>query len=292
MKKHKLNKGFTLVECIVALALFAIMAAVVFGILGNSTIIQKNNNAINNNLKAQQEEIADGQYSLVADAQNVTIPFSNNESINVSSVSLKSPTFNSDGTASENQLGLNVLTAPITPPTTTIDPSDPAYILATAVVYGSSKLTSIHIEEKEKTEGTTATGMPYYHIKLYLKITDNSFVLSSKQIASKNRNFLKLRLPVNAYNLKISNNVYLAYSTMDSNEFDTDGKIAQKSTTIRFIRSNNNNVVNPDAYIEFDISKTDYENHYVNFKTYFNVTDLACNFKEYKGLGIYRNDVT
>ncbi len=291
-KNIKSNKGFTLVECIVAFALFAILAAVLFGIIGVSAEDQRRNNALNNNLKEQQEAIAKAQYYEDATSQSVSIPFSNGESLSINNASVNSATINSDGSKMDNGLNLNVIKAPYSAPSSTIDPNDPSYILATAVVYGSSGLTQLHIEEKENTTATLSDGTEYHHIKLYLKITDNNYVLTKKQISSKNRNFLKLRLPSNAYNLKISNNVYLTYSTMDSNEYDIDGIATEKATCIRFIRSDNSNVVNTDAFIEFDIKSSDYANFYINFNTYFNISDPACNFKEYNGLGIYRNDVT
>lgn len=291
LKTNKSNKGFTLVECIVALALFALMASVVFGIIGISAENQRRNNSINNNLKDQQEAIAKAQYFEDATSQSVSIPFSNGENITVNNATVNSATVNSDGSKSDNALNLNVIKAPYTAPSNTIDPNDPSYILATAVLYGSSGITQIHLEEKENTTNTLSDGTEYHHIKIYMKITDNNYVLSAKQISNKNRNFVKMRLPSNAFNLVVSNNSYLTYSTMDSNEYDIDGIATEKATCIRFIRNNNSNVTNPEAIIEFDIKSADYANFFINFNTYFNITDAAGNFKEYNSLGIYRNDV-
>ncbi|MGN0598030.1 MAG: prepilin-type N-terminal cleavage/methylation domain-containing protein [Ruminiclostridium sp.] len=247
--KLKNKRGFTLVECMVALVVFALMTAVVSGILSVALKEYKSNNDNQENLNLQEQDFAEGNSHVkeVNKIDTLTIDFEGGVSIEVDDVSNK---------ASDNQSGLqlNKLDATIAKeseggggggggPKPDIKTTSPH-------LYGTKAVTKVSV-----TASAFDTTKTVDTITLNLSITDSSNLLSVAGYS------IKLVLPKGAYNVNPSVSYgRWDYTTDDYDELDTE----KESTHIRFTQC-----AGAAIQVQFDITKDDYDANYGSFCKYF-----------------------
>ena len=260
--KIKNKKGFTLVECVMALVLFAIMTVIVSGILSISLKKYKENNNNRDNLNLQEKDFAEDNSSVkeVSKINKLEIPF-DGVTIEVENVSNKA----SDSTTN---LQLNKLEATIEKesnggggggggPKPDIKTTSPH-------LYGSKALTKVYI----KSESTLDSTIDVYETALEIKVTDSLNLLATAG------NSIKVVLPKGAYGVEVqmTGGGRYDYTTDDYDELDTE----KDSTHIRFTQCAGTQPIK----VKYKITKTDYENNYGSFYKYFvdkDSTDTSTN---------------
>ena len=259
--KIKNKRGFTLVECLVALVVFALMTLVVSGILSVALKEYKRNNDNQDNLNLQEQDFAENNASVkeVNKIDKLTIDFEGGVSIEVDDVSNK---------ASDNQSGLqlNKLEATIAKETDGGGGGGgggpkPDIKTTSPHLYGTKAVTKVTVTASAFDETKTADT-----ITLNLSITDSSNLLSTAG------NSIKLVLPKGAYNVVPS----VSYGRWDYTNDDFDELDTEKdSTHIRFTKC-----AGATIQVKFDITKDDYDANYGSFCKYFidkNSTDTTTN---------------
>lgn len=242
--------GFTLVECMVALVIFALMTAVVSGILSVALKEYKSNNDNQENLNLQEQDFAEGNSHVqeVNKINNFKIEFEGGVSIEVADVSNK---------ASDNQSGLqlNKLDATIAKETDGGGGGGggpkPDIKTTSPHLYGTKAVTSVQISDTAFDTSKTVD-----RITFTLVITDSSNLLSTAG------NSIKLVLPKGAYNVSpyVSSGRW-DFTTDDYDELDTE----KDSTHIRFTKC----AGAANVHVSFDISKDDYDANYGSYCKYF-----------------------
>ena len=267
--KIKNKRGFTLVECMVALVIFALMTAVVSGILSVALKQYKSNNETQENLNLQEKDLAEENSNIEKKntIDKISIDFGDSL-IEVENV---------DNMASKNQSGmqLNKLEATIDKEVDDgsgggSDPIPDDIKTTKPHLYGTKGLESIYIIA---TVPTFAGGNDDT-VTITMKITDSAdgFFMSSRA------NSIKLVLPEGAYNVEknisdatfgwswSSNDPRWDYTNDDYDEFDTD----KGSTNIRF-----GMCAGKDITIKFKISQDNYTNNFGSVYKYFYDKDAA-----------------
>lgn len=247
MKKNN-KRGFTLVECLVALALFALMTVIVSGILSIALKEYKKNNENQQNLNLQEKDLVEDNASVqeVANIATLQIPF-DGVTIEVDNVSNK---------ASDNQNGLqlNKLVATIAKESNGSGGGGssvtPDIKTASPHLYGTKGLDKVSVTgtsfDPSKTSDT---------IILTLRVTDSENLLTTAG------NSIKVVLPKGAYNVvPYTSFGRWDYTTDDYDELDTE----KDSTHIRFTQC-----AGATIQIKFDITKTDYDTNYGSLYKYF-----------------------
>ena len=266
--KIKNKRGFTLVECLVALVVFALMTAVVSGILSVALKEYKSNNDNQENLNLQEKDFAEGNSHVkeVNKIDNLKIDFEGGVSIEVDDVSNK---------ASDNQSGLqlNKLDAVIAKetdggggggggPKPDIKTSSPH-------LYGTKAVTKVQLTMLPLPNLLFKDGRTTETLTLDIKITDDSNLLSTAG------NSINVVLPKGAYNVDPSVNPVSPgrwdYTNDDYDELDTE----KDSTHIRFTKC-----AGATIQVKFDITKDDFDANYGSFYKYFvdkDSTDISTN---------------
>ncbi len=253
MKKLLKRKGFTLVECIVAIAIFALMSALVMQILALSIRQYRTNHHVEMDMDAQIQNIAMDNNLLERETTDIAIEFIKDGGagtvgkIEIDDVTIMKP----DNPDNSDRLELNTFDAEIKNDGSNKEKQTGGMITDDIHCYGAKGITSIEIQSNV----TDADGGK--NIVLTVSIDDADKVLSSAEC-----NAVKLAIPGSAKNVKVS---------------ITDGKLgylrlskSAESINYRFfdkdIKSKDTNYT---ASISFFMTDDAYTNEYKSFANYF-----------------------
>lgn len=251
-KLRKKNKGFTLVECVIAIAIFAIMMAIVSGILSISIRQYGHNDKLEKDVDGQIQNLADNSNVAVNSAPDISMEFEKGDGLNAG---VSAPTINIDNVKIKNESGsesnfdrleIDQIFANIKPEPPADDEGKSPSMADGQHVYGVKGLKSVEVSETLATSGDNTI------VTLGVKIVDEDLVLNKTGTA------LKVVLPKETLAIKISNlhtNIKYVILTNGTIRFD---KIDKSFTEKDF-----------GVTIEFTIPTKDFETEYVNFGAYF-----------------------
>lgn len=277
MKKILKRKGFTLVECIVAIAIFALMSALVMQILALSIRQYRDNHHVEKDMDNQIQAIVDANNLLDRETTDIAFKFvsasgaTNNFTVN-DVVVKKDP---STGIGMD-RLELNTFDASIS-----VDPNaadkdkDKGAGMVTADIhtYGTKGITSIYISDQSTPpeEGSTT-----YNMHFAIKVTDTDSILSKAE-----SNAFKISIPTQARNVVVTVPTTMSYAILGGG-------------SIRFYDSatSSKETIYDGIHITFTLEKDVYDAQYKSFAKYFiapdNETTLKANtFTDQNTPGIY-----
>ena len=279
MKKLFKRKGFTLVECIVAIAIFALMSALVMQILALSIRQYRRNHHVETDMDAQIHNIATDNGLLERETTDIALEFIKDGGaggtvgkIEVNDVTIMK---NPDDPNGSDRLELNTFDAEIKPNTDNKDKTTGGMVTDDIHCYGAKNLDSITIQ----TEEATQEGLK--RILVSVSINDSAEILSSAEC-----NAVKIAIPGTAQKVKVltdTNTGYLRLSATD------------KSINYRFydkdISTKNSKF---EAQIVFLMTEEDYNKDYISFANYFikpgnTDTTKTATFNDDVTPGIYNN---
>ena len=281
MKKLLKRKGFTLVECIVAIAIFALMSALVMQILALSIRQYRSNHHVETDMDAQIQNIATDNGLLERETTDIAIEFVKDGGaggtvgkIEVNDVAIMK---NPDNATGSDRLEINTFDAVIKPNTNNKDKTTGGMITDDIHCYGAKDIDYIYISATE-TESVNSLKK----IELSVKINDPDKILNSAEC-----NAVKFALPGSAKNISISVGEsglgYLRLSKGDSINYRFyDSKINDKVCgeyefkIVFFMKTSDKDAEN------------DYKNDYGSFAKYF----IAPDSTEAVNEGTFNDDVT
>lgn len=284
MKKIlKRNKGFTLVECLVAIAIFALMSTLVMQILALSIRQYRKNyhtttdmdqqiiNIVKENEKLETRDTAEIAINFVKNGGDTVV-----SGIKVEDVAIKK---NPDSDESVDRFEINTFDATIKPDETNKDDDTNGSMITEDIhLYGSQGITKIFVSETSDKSDENS-----YKISLNFKVTDKANVLDSLP-----SNALKVVVPDSAKFVKLTNNddnksSYLKLSATNYRIYDTI-KDAVPGVTTTY-----------DFTISFEMDKETYDSEYGSFAKYFISPDSieetnSSTFNDAVTPGIYTNN--
>ena len=252
MKKLLKRKGFTLVECIVAIAIFALMSALVMQILALSIRQYRSNHHIEMDMDAQIKDIAEDNELIDRETTDIAIEFIKDGGtgtvgeIEIDDVTIQKP----GATDSSDRLELNTFDAEIKNDGSNGGKQTGGMITDDIHCYGAKGIEWIEI----KSEVTDADGGK--NIKITLTINDTDGVLSSAEC-----NAVKLAIPGSAKNVKVTPSTNMGYLRLSKNAESINYRFYDKdikSTDIIYTAS-----------ISFFMTDDAYTNEYKSFANYF-----------------------
>jgi len=279
MKKILKRKGFTLVECIVAIAIFALMSALVMQILALSIRQYRKNHHVETDMDAQIQNIATDNGLLERETTDIAIEFVKDGGaggtvgkIEINDVSIKKNPDSADGS---DRLELNTFDAVVKPNTNNKDKTNGSMITDDIHCYGAKGLDGVYISSLVTDENSLKK------VVIDVIINDSEEVLSSAEC-----NAVKIALPGSAKDVTVtpdSNTGYLRLSATD------------KSINYRLYDKNTSTANDQfTSVFTFYMTPEDYENEYGSFAKYFispDSTDSAysATFNDDVTPGIYNN---
>lgn len=284
MKKLLKRKGFTLVECIVAIAVFALMSALVMQILALSIRQYRSNHHIEMDMDAQIQNIVDYNNLTQKETTDVAIEFMKGSgdggtagSIEINDVAIKKPVDNPDAL---NRLELNTFDAEIKNDGSNKQKQNGGMITEDIHCYGAKGITEITLST---TEETLDNGMK--KITVGMQIDDNDYILSSAEC-----NAVKLVLPGLAQNINvaITDGGKLGYLRLSKSDESINYRFYDKN-----VASDSQDALFT-ATITFEMTEEDYNTQYQSFAKYFidpksDLETLTASFDDSKTPGIYNN---
>ena len=283
-KKHKSKKGFTLVECVIAIGVFAIMAAIVMQILAISIAKYRNNHKIDKNIDEQIQALAEYNSTVsVRETKDMTISFLTGAdeaagSINVSGVQISK----ADAGDEANALQLNKIVAEVDAETSSDEESSDSSessdevgtpLMSKYKLYGPEGI-KIQVTGLEDTVSSIDNS---HRLKIKYQVTN-----SSGQFGSNDVNALKIELPPSANSISIETPTNIEY------------RAVLGISTYRFQKTAGSTISDTpfDIIFEFTLSETAYDKEYVSFNDYFGfssgstITDTPSNpgiYDQYAG---------
>lgn len=263
MKKILKRKGFTLVECIVAIAIFALMSALVMQILALAIRQYKNNHHVETDLDGQIEKIIAMDNSLLErETIDLALKFVDKNNgvagnVEVADVTVYKNPDTEDGT----RLELNTFDATIIPDNAGNKNNQGGSMITEDVhCYGTKGIDSISItsSKKELDDGN-------------VQVTLNVSVEDGKNVLCKNlSNAFKLSLPGYAKDIIVtplgSNTNYLRMSSSSS------------GVSYRIYPKSLSDTADPEVNVTFILSQEEYNSRYGSSGKFFGAKDP--NFKE------------
>lgn len=282
MKKLLKRKGFTLVECIVAIAIFALMSALVMQILALSIRQYRSNHHIEMDMDAQIQNIAMDNDLLERETTDIAIEFIKDGGvgtvgkIEIDDVHIWRP----EDTESPDRLELNTFDAEIKNNGSNKDKQTGGMITDDIHCYGAKGITGITLST---TEETLDSGMK--KITVTMQIEDGDYVLSSAEC-----NAVKLALPGAAKNIKVTPDANMGYLRLSKTDESINYRFYDK------VVSNESKNALFNATIVFEMTEDDYNAQYQSFAKYFikpdsEETTPSATFDDGKTPGIYNNKV-
>ncbi len=278
MKKIlKRNKGFTLVECIVAIAIFALMSALVMQILALSIRQYRSNHNVEKDMDNQIQAIVDANNLLDRETTDIAFKFvsasgaTNNFTVNDVVVKQDSST-----DVGMDRLELNTFDASISDDPNAADKdknNGAGMVTADIHTYGTKGITSIYISDQSTPPAEE--GSPY-NMHFAVKVTDTDSILSKAE-----SNAFKISIPTQARNVVVTVPTTMSYAILGGGSIRFfDKSISSKETSYDGI------------HITFTLDKEVYDAQYKSFAKYFiapdNETNLNANtFTDSDTPGIY-----
>ncbi|MBQ8931492.1 MAG: type II secretion system protein [Ruminiclostridium sp.] len=257
MKKLLKRKGFTLVECIVAIAIFALMSALVMQILALSIRQYRSNHHIEMDMDTQIQNIAMDNGLLERETTDIAIEFIKDGGtgtvgkIEIDDVTIQKP----GATDSSDRLELNTFDAEIKNDGSNKDKQTGGMITDDIHCYGAKDIDSVYfhvaVKDVDKLKEITIT----------MIITDSKSVLSTAEC-----NAMKFALPGSATNIKVTPDANMGYLRLSKSDESINYRFYDSSITTKETEYTN--------YITFYMTPEDYANDYVSYEKYFSDPDL------------------
>ena len=283
MKKLLKRKGFTLVECIVAIAIFALMSALVMQILALSIRQYRSNHHIEMDMDEQIKDIAEDNELIERETTDIAIEFIKDGGtgtvgeIKIDDVHIWRP----EDTESPDRLELNTFDAVIKDDGGKDKNKQTGGMITDDIhCYGAKGITEITLST---TEETLDSGMK--KITIIMQIEDGDYVLSSAEC-----NAVKLALPGSAKNVKVTPDANTGYLRLSKTDESINYRFYDK------VVSNESQNALFNATIVFEMTEDDYNAQYQSFAKYFikpdsEETTPSATFDDGKTPGIYNNKI-
>lgn len=252
MKKLLKRKGFTLVECIVAIAIFALMSALVMQILALSIRQYRSNHHIEMDMDTQIQNIAMDNNLLERETTDIAIEFIKDGGtgtvgkIEIDDVTIQKP----GATDSSDRLELNTFDAEIKNDGSNKDKQTGGMITDDIHCYGAKGIEWIEIQSNvtDVEQGKK--------IELTLKINDTDKVLSAAEC-----NAVKLAIPGSAKDVKVTPDTNMGYLRLSKSAESINYRFYDKDITSKD--------TSYTASISFFMTDDAYTNEYKSFANYF-----------------------
>ncbi len=272
------KKGFTLIECVVAIAIFAIMSSMVMQMLAISIVKHKNNNHVEKDMDSQIQNIITDNSLVERGTTDLAVQFLLNGGNVAAEIEIEDITImkNPDGELANDRLELNTFGATNMAP----DPDDNdndnggSMITEDVHIYGAKGVSGgIYVSNLTVTD--TDDGRKKVIINFQINDTDE--VLSKAE-----SNAIKIVLPESAEVTNISCDTMTTYLRLSSSRFRIfDKSVSTKEST-------------RTATFTFLIDADKYDEEYGSFAKFFidpesTSTDKSATFKDTTTPGIYKD---
>lgn len=204
LQQLRAKKGFTLVECMVAIAIFAMMSLIVMQILTIAIQRYARNDRVEKDLDIQLEKLVKANGTVERSTFDLTLEFLKPDASSAGSMTVSNiGVYGSDDENSErlelNSLKYDEFDVAETNPNPTPDADDDEGGLGVVKnymhIYGSKGIGSVYVSE---TSDTVANGI--HTIKLDFQVNDPDKVLDAAYI-----NSIKIALPASSNSYRLSN---------------------------------------------------------------------------------------
>lgn len=267
IKRKIRKKGFSLVECMVAMAIFAMMATIVMQILGIAITRNLRNHQTEKDIDAQIENVVDD--NSLTDRETMTMAFKfmtqegTEKTLSISDVQLKF-----SDTGFENGYQINTFNKDFGASGSDDESSDessdsedegiPGLVKSYNHIYGTTGIDFVEVRQIDK-----PTSGDVYTVKWKIKVHTSDKILSDSVA-----NSIKVAVPKSAYNLKVSPGVSLDYKILVNYDLKSREKTG---TTVRFADKDpgSKEAQYGDIEIRFDMAKADYVAEYKSVVEYF-----------------------
>ena len=279
MKKLLKRKGFTLVECIVAIAIFALMSALVMQILALSIRQYRRNHHVETDMDSQIKNIATDNGLLERETTDIAIEFvkDGGGSGTVGKIEVNDVTImkNPDSADGSERLELNTFDAEIKPNTDNKNKTNGSMITDDIHCYGAKGLDGIYISSLVTDENSLKK------VVIDVIIYDSEEILSSAEC-----NAVKVALPGSAKNITVTPDANTGYLRLSATDKSVNYRFYDKD-----VSSANDQFT---AVFSFYMTEEDFEKDYGSFAKYFispDSTDSAysATFNDNVTPGIYNN---
>lgn len=259
MKKLLKRKGFTLVECIVAIAIFALMSALVMQILALSIRQYRSNHHVETDMDTQIQNIVDYDKLVPRETVDIAIEFIKDGGtgtvgkIKVDDVSIKKPENNPDDPSGSERLELNTFDAVIKDDGgKDKDKQTGGMITDDIHCYGAKDIDGVYFNVTE-----TDINEALKEIQIEMIIYDSKTVLSTAEC-----NAIKLVLPGSAKNVAVTSiDANLDYLRLSKSEASINYRFYDNDISSKNSQYN--------ATITFYMTPEDYAKDYVSYGKYF-----------------------
>ncbi|MBP3923124.1 MAG: type II secretion system protein [Ruminiclostridium sp.] len=259
MKKLLKRKGFTLVECIVAIAIFALMSALVMQILALSIRQYRSNHHVETDMDTQIQNIVDYDKLVPRETVDIAIEFIKDGGtgtvgkIEVDDVSIKKSENNPDDPSGSERLELNTFDAVIKDDGgKDKDKQTGGMITDDIHCYGAKDIDGVYFKTTE-----TDINEALKEIQIEMIIYDSKTVLSTAEC-----NAIKLVLPGSAKNVAVTSiDANLDYLRLSKSEASINYRFYDNDISSKNSQYN--------ATITFYMTPEDYAKDYVSYGKYF-----------------------
>ncbi len=277
--KFKCKKGFTLIECVVAIAIFAIMSAMVMQMLAVTIQKHKNNVHVEKDMDTQIQNIISDNSLVERGTTDLAVEFILSGGATAAEMEIEDISIKKDPTASEaddGRLELNTFGATnLAPdPNQNNEDSGGSMITEDVRIYGAKYIDNVFVSQTAIKD--VAGGKK--QITIEFKINDTDKILSKSE-----SNALKVVFPYSSEVTKIECDgatTYLKLSPTRFRIFDKD--ISSKNESSRSVK------------FTFVIDESKLNSEYVNFAKFFIAPDststiTSATFKDTTTPGIYKD---
>ncbi len=256
LQRLRAKKGFTLIECMVAIAIFAMMSMIVMQILGIAIQSYARNDRVEKDLDRQLESLVKSNNTVERSTFDLTLAFLNSDGDEAGAIdNIPIGVLGTDESMAQglelNTLDYDLDALPTDPDKDKDKPEDsddktPGVVKDYMHLYGSRGFDNIFVQE----ESDVLNG-DIHTIRISFKVADSQKVLDKTFI-----NSIKVALPESASNFKVMN---------------TSGGISSLflGHTVRMFLEKSNGSTAFDFTIEFRLPDDKYDDEYGSFMKYF-----------------------
>lgn len=278
MKRIKLlkrSKGFTLTECLVAMGVFALMAALVMQILAVSIAQHAKNNRVEKDMDAQIQNIVDENALVERETTSLAMNFvkggaaGSGTNVTISGVSVKQ---DGDGSDNNERLEINTLDASITPSDSPGDKEEGGAGMVTSDIhlYGTKGIKKVIV-----TQSKCLLVDGVYQMQIDFSIETPESMLSEAESCA-----IKVALPESSKNIVVTPDTNMTYSMLTSTRVRfSDKSFSSKETAYTM-------------HITFTLAEDKFNSEYKSFAKYFiksdsELMDTSATFSDTNTPGIY-----
>lgn len=271
LNKLRRKKGFTLVECIVSMAIFALMSAIVMQILAISLAQHRRNHVVEKDMDAQIQNIVNENALVERETADIAMKFVNASGGSMNTVTIKDVNIQRNESENGDRLELNTLDVNIMPDENGGNKNNQGAGMVTddIHIYGTKGCEEVYVK------GTDTVANGIHTILLDFQVYTNDSVISQAESCA-----IKVALPVSSKGIVVTPDSTMAYSMLTS-------------TTVRFNDKDfNSKETTYTMHIKFTLTEEQYDKEYVSFAKYFikpdsESTATAATFSDTEVPGIY-----